>query len=75
MPRYGRADRVSSQFEQQWPYMADPKRQMPAWLMGMIIAAVLFVIGVLIFQALGFGDNPVLESGALTPGSLSVIGL
>ncbi|MEE8406113.1 MAG: hypothetical protein V3S32_03075 [Acidimicrobiia bacterium] len=55
--------------------MADHKRQMPAWLMGMIIAAVLFVIGVLIFQALGFGDNPVLESGALTPGSLSVIGL
>ncbi len=57
------------------PDMADHKRQMPAWLMGMIIAAVLFVIGVLIFQALGFGDNPVLESGALTPGLLSVIGL
>ena len=55
--------------------MADHKRQMPAWLMGMIIAAVLFVIGVLVFQALGFGDNPVLESGALTPGLLSVIGL
>ncbi len=57
------------------PDVADQKRQMPAWLLGMIIAAVLFAIGVVIFQALGFGDNPVLESGALAPGSLSVIGL
>ena len=57
------------------PDVADQKRQMPAWLLGMIIAAVLFAIGVLIFQALGFGDNPVLESGAFAPGSLSVIGL
>ena len=57
------------------PDVADQKRQMPAWLLGMIIAAVLFTIGVVIFQALGFGDNPVLESGAFAPGSLSVIGL
>ena len=57
------------------PDVADQKRQMPAWLPGMIIAAVLFALGVVIFQALGFGDNPVLESGAFTPGSLSVIGL
>ncbi|MCH7582858.1 MAG: hypothetical protein IIC72_09510 [Acidobacteria bacterium] len=57
------------------PDVADQKRQMPAWLLGMIIAAVLFAIGVVIFQALGFGDNPVLESGAFAPGSLSVIGL
>ncbi len=57
------------------PDVTDQKRQMPAWLLGMIIAAVLFAIGVVIFQALGFGDNPVLESGAFAPGSLSVIGL
>ena len=57
------------------PDVADQKRQMPAWLLGMIIAAVLFAIGVVVFQALGFGDNPVLESGAFAPGSLSVIGL
>ena len=57
------------------PDVADQKRQMPAWLLGMIIAAILFAIGVVIFQALGFGDNPVLESGAFAPGSLSVIGL
>ena len=57
------------------PDVADQKRQMPAWLLGMIIAAVLFAIGVVVFQALGFGDNPVLESGAFAPGSLSAIGL
>ncbi|MEE8489701.1 MAG: hypothetical protein V3S43_05145 [Acidimicrobiia bacterium] len=56
------------------PDVADQKRQMPAWLLGMIIAAVLFAIGFVIFQALGFGDNPVLESGAFPPGSPSVIG-
>jgi len=36
------------------------KRRIPAWLLGLIIAAVLFGIGVIVFQALGFGDNPVL---------------
>lgn len=55
--------------------MTNHKQPMPAWLIGMIIAVVLFVIGVVVFQALGFGDNPVLESGAFAPGSLSVIGL
>ncbi len=56
------------------PDMTDQKRQIPAWLLGMVIAAVLFAIGFVIFQALGFGDNPVLESGAFPQGSLSVIG-
>ena len=37
------------------------KRQLPAWLLGLVIAAVLFVIGIFVFSALGFGDNPVLE--------------
>ncbi len=46
--------------------MSDPtresdKRQLPAWLLGLIIAVVLFVIGIFVFGALGFGDNPVLE--------------
>ena len=55
--------------------MTDPKRRLPAWLLGLIIAAALFAIGVVIFQALGFGDNPVLESGLSGPGLLSVIHL
>lgn len=37
------------------------KRQLPAWLLGLVIAAVLFVIGIFVFGALGFGDDPVLE--------------
>jgi hypothetical protein len=55
--------------------MANHKRQLPAWLLGLIIATVLFVIGVVIFQALGFGDNPVLESALPESRVLSVIGL
>ena len=55
--------------------MANHKRQLPAWLLGLIIATVLFVIGVVIFQALGFGDNPVLESALSESRVLSVIGL
>ena len=42
------------------------KRQIPAWLLGLIIAAVVFVVVFLVVQALGFGDNPVLEE-ALNP--------
>jgi len=55
--------------------MANLKRQLPAWLLGLIIATVLFVIGVVIFQALGFGDNPVLESALSESRVLPVIGL
>lgn len=36
-------------------------REIPAWLLGLLIAAVLFVIGLFVFQALGFGDDPVLQ--------------
>lgn len=57
------------------PDMANPKRQLPAWLLGLIIAAVLFVIGVVVFQALGFGDNPVLESALSGHSALPVLGL
>ena len=55
--------------------MANQNRQRPAWLVGLVIAAILFVIGFLIFQALGFGDNPVLESALSGFGAVSVIGL
>lgn len=37
-------------------------RQMPPWLLGLIIAVVIFLIGFLVFQALGFGDDPVIDS-------------
>lgn len=58
--------------------MSDPtrdteKRQLPAWLLGLLIAAVLFVIGIFVFGALGFGDNPVLEQVSI-PGLWLVAG-
>lgn len=34
---------------------------MPAWLLGLIIAVVVFVAILLAFNALGFGDDPVVE--------------
>lgn len=43
--------------------MPKQRRPLPAWLLGLIFAAVIFLIGVAVFSALGFGDNPVLESG------------
>ena len=40
------------------------RRRPPPWLLGLIIAAALFGIGIVVFQALGFGDNPVLGDSA-----------
>lgn len=37
------------------------KKQIPAWLVGFLIALVAAIVGALVFQELGFGDNPVLE--------------
>ncbi len=42
----------------------DASRRLPAWALGLIFAAVLFGIGIIVFQALGFGDNPVLGDTA-----------
>ena len=39
----------------------EEKRQVPAWLLGLIIAAALFVIGLWASTLLGFGDDPVIE--------------
>lgn len=40
------------------------RRQLPAWLVGLILAALLFLVGLVVFGALGFGDNPVLDPDA-----------
>ena len=43
--------------------MAEPtKRRIPAWLLGLAIAAVVFVAVFILFSALGFGDDPVVDS-------------
>lgn len=39
------------------------RRPLPPWLLGLIIAAVVFVVVILVMQALGFGDDPAIESG------------
>lgn len=35
------------------------KRRLPAWLLGLIIAVVLFVLVLVLANTLGFGDDPV----------------
>lgn len=41
--------------------MAKHKRKIPAWLAGLAIAIVVFVAVLLVFNALGYGDDPVVE--------------
>lgn len=41
--------------------MAKHSRKIPAWLLGFVIAAVVFVAVLLIVNALGFGDDPVVD--------------
>jgi hypothetical protein len=38
------------------------KRKLPAWLLGLIIAVFVFAAVLLLFSALGFGDDPVVDS-------------
>lgn len=42
--------------------MADERRRLPAWLLGLILAAVIFVAVILVLSTLGYGDDPVVES-------------
>lgn len=35
---------------------------MPPWLLGLLLAAVIFVAVILILNAFGFGDDPAIES-------------
>jgi hypothetical protein len=35
------------------------KRRLPPWLLGLILATVVFVVALLVANALGFGDDPV----------------
>jgi hypothetical protein len=41
------------------------RRKIPAWLMGLILAALVFAIVMLVLNVLGFGDDPVVEGLAL----------
>lgn len=43
--------------------MSEQKKSLPAWLLGLIIAVAVFVVGLILFQVLGFGDDPSFETG------------
>ena len=43
--------------------MSEQKKPLPAWLLGLIIAVLIFAIGLILFQVLGFGDDPSFETG------------
>lgn len=44
--------------------MAKHRRQLPPWLLGLLVAALVFAIVLVLLDVLGYGDDPVIE-GAL----------
>jgi hypothetical protein len=38
--------------------MADEKRRLPPWLVGLILAIVVFIVAQVGLNALGYGDDP-----------------
>jgi hypothetical protein len=42
--------------------MSGEKRRLPPWLLGLIAAAVIFVVVLVLMNSLGYGDDPVLGS-------------
>ena len=42
--------------------MSDERRQLPPWLMGLILALILFVVVLVVLNLLGYGDDPALGS-------------
>lgn len=46
--------------------MAKHKKRMPAWVLGLVIAVVIFALVLVVFAGLGIGDDPVIE-GLQTP--------
>lgn len=48
--------------------MAKHAPAVPPWLVGLIVAVVVFALALWAFSALGFGDDPVVEGlGPVTP--------
>ncbi|MFZ0013298.1 MAG: hypothetical protein WAL25_04200 [Acidimicrobiia bacterium] len=46
--------------------MARHRKKMPAWLLGLLVAVAVFAVILILANALGFGDDPVLESVAFS---------
>ena len=47
------------------------RKKVPAWLMGLFFAVIVFIIVLLVVNALGYGDDPAV--GALADGRLRPI--
>jgi hypothetical protein len=45
--------------------MDDERRRMPPWLIGLIVAVILFVVVLVIAKVLGLGDDPSLGAMGL----------
>jgi uncharacterized membrane protein len=43
--------------------------KIPAWLLGLILAIVVFVVAIVVLNALGYGDDPVVEGLAAVAAS------
>lgn len=41
--------------------MAKHRKQLPAWLLGLILAVIVLALVLLLFNVLGYGDDPVVE--------------
>ena len=63
MPTSGKADVRMALQDEPMTEEREPKRRLPAWLLGFILAVVIFVVMILVFRALGFGDDPAIQSG------------
>jgi hypothetical protein len=48
--------------------MARHNKPIPSWLVGLIIAALVFALVLVVFNLLGFGDDPVVEGLAAVAG-------
>jgi hypothetical protein len=43
--------------------MSEDKRQLPPWLVGLILAVIVFVVVLVVLNALGYGDDPAVGLG------------
>jgi hypothetical protein len=49
------------------PSKADGRR-LPAWLLGLVIAVVVFIVVIVVMNVLGYGDDPVVGGMARVTG-------
>jgi len=48
--------------------MTGDDKRLPAWLFGLIVAVLVFALVLIVFEVLGVGDDPVVDSLAETLG-------